>query len=87
MSYSPSPDVLSARLAGETVLLDMRTRNYFQLNATAARVWDVLERGATLEEVLADLEARFDAPREQIETEARALLEGLRQRGLLAPQG
>ena len=85
MPYTPSPDVLSARMAGETVLLDMRTRNYFQLNATAARVWEGLERGWSEDELLADLEARFDAPREQIEAEARQLLAGLLDRGLIAP--
>ena len=85
MSYKPSPEVLSARMAGETVLLDMRTRNYFQLNATAARVWEGLERGWSEEELLIDLESRFDAPREQIEAEARQLLAGLLDRGLIAP--
>lgn len=83
MHYRVSPDVISARLAAETVLLDMRTKNYFQLNATAARLWDGLERGETLEALVAELGENYDAPREQVETEARRLLDSLVERQLV----
>ena len=49
MHYKTSPDVLSARLAADTVLLDMESKNYFQLNATAAEMWDALERGCSFD--------------------------------------
>lgn len=87
MQYTISSDVLSAPLAGETVLLDMRTRSYFRLNATAARTWASLERGRSLDEVLDDLLLHFNAPREVVEGETRALIATLCARGLLAKAG
>lgn len=84
MQFQISPDVLAAPLAGETVLLDMRTRNYFRLNATAARTWAALERGRTMDELLDDLARHFSAPREVMEAETRELLAALRSRGLIA---
>lgn len=82
-TFRVSPDVLSARLAGEAVLLDMRTRNYFQLNATAARIWDSLERGRTLEETVRELGEAYDIPLEQAEEEACTLLAALSERQLV----
>lgn len=78
-----SPDVLAAKLATDTVLLDMRSRNYFQLNVTAALVWQALERGLSEEQVVDELCAEFDAPRETVETEVRQLLVALLERDLV----
>jgi hypothetical protein len=83
MEYRVSPDVLSARLASETVLLDMRTKNYFQLNATAARMWDSLERGRSMEEIVAELGEAYAAPLDQVEVEAQRLLDALVDRQLV----
>jgi hypothetical protein len=83
MEYLVSQDVLSAKLSEETVLLDMRTKNYFQLNATAARLWDSLERGRTVKEMVEELEELYAAPAEQVELETRRLLAGLADRNLI----
>lgn len=83
MELQTSPDVLAAKLATDTVLLDMRTKNYFQLNATAARAWQALERGLSEDQVVDELCAEFDAPRETVEAEIRQLLEALMDRGLV----
>ncbi len=83
MELRTSPDVLAAKLATDTVLLDMRTKNYFQLNATAARAWQALERGLSEDQVVDELCAEFDAPRETVEAEIRQLLEALMARGLV----
>lgn len=82
--YRVSSDVLAAKLAGETVLLDMTSRHYFQLNATAARVWDSLERDRTIEEIVADLCEAFDAPRDVVEAEAHELIASLVARNLVS---
>jgi hypothetical protein len=86
MELRTSPDVLAAKLATDTVLLDMRTKNYFQLNATAARAWQALERGLTEEQVVDELCAEFDAPRETVQAEVRELFEALVERGLARSQ-
>ena len=44
MTYLIRDDVLTAHLAGEAVLLDLRTKQYYQLNATAAVIWTSLEQ-------------------------------------------
>jgi len=83
MQYRVAQDVLAASVADETVLLDMRSKNYFRLNGTAARIWNALERGCTVPEVVDELHGAFAAEREVVETETLRLVEALRERGLV----
>lgn len=87
MEYRIAPDVLVAKLHGEAVLLDVRSKNYFQLNATAAAIWSALEQGRTATEIMDELSERYEAPREQIEEEAKRLLDAMRERGLIVAAG
>jgi hypothetical protein len=55
------PDhVLVSHLAGEAVLLDMDSRNYYRLNATAAAIWKALERGQSLHAIAEELVSKFE---------------------------
>lgn len=53
-------DVLAAQLEGEAVLLHMETKDYFRLNATAAVIWQGLERGKDRDALVADLCREFE---------------------------
>ena len=55
------PDVLVSHLQGESVLLDMESKNYFRLNATASAIWRGIEAGKDRAEIVAELQATFDA--------------------------
>lgn len=61
---TPSPDVLTAHLEGEAVLLDMETKRYYRLNDTAAAIWRGLEKGLTRTELRESLlqEYEIDGP-------------------------
>lgn len=78
-----SQDVLTAHLPGEAVLLDMDTKNYYRLNATAAHVWRLLERGAGRAELLASLLETFEVDEATASAELDRLMEALRDRRLV----
>lgn len=80
-----SQDVLTAHLPGEAVLLDMDTKNYYRLNATAAHVWKLLERGAGRDEILASLLATFEVDEATASAELERLIEALGERRLVVP--
>ena len=42
-TYTIPDEVLTAQLEGEAVLLDLQTKRYYRLNATAARIWKGVE--------------------------------------------
>lgn len=76
--------VLTAQLEGEAVLLDLHTKRYFRLNATAARVWKGLEDLLTLQQIVEALVQRFEVDRAVAQAETDRVLEDFRARGLIA---
>ena len=59
--YVPHPDVVHTALEnGEAVLLHLGTNQYFSLNDTGARIWELIDKGLTLEEIGQEIEAMYD---------------------------
>jgi hypothetical protein len=83
--YTVPGDVLAAHLEGEAVLLNMETKDYFRLNATAACVWKGLERGMDRRGLVDELCANFEVAPETAAGELDRLLGELEQRRLIVP--
>jgi hypothetical protein len=72
-----SPDVLFQEVAGEIVLLDLESENYFGLDAVGARIWTLLQTGSKVGEVVDALLQEFDVDRATLEADVADLLERL----------
>jgi len=68
-----SPRVSRATQHGQTMLLDLSGGAYYTLNESGALIWDMLKQGTTLGEIVDALEARYDAPRDQIAADASTM--------------
>ena len=66
---APSNQVVVRELAGESVILDLKSGSYFGLNGVGTRAWSLMAEGQSLREVNAALYAEYDAPTEVIEHE------------------
>jgi hypothetical protein len=82
-SYSVRDDVLTAYLKGDAVLLDMESRKYFRLNATAAEIWKQVGRGASHESLVEQLCTTFQVEREEARSGVTRVLADLTQRKLI----
>ena len=76
-------DVLVAHLDGEAVLLDLQTKRYYRLNATAACIWTGLEQSLERPQIVDALVAEFDVDAATAGVEVDHALENLRARGLV----
>ena len=76
-------DVLAAHLEGEAVLLDLKTKHYFRLNRTAARIWKGLEQSLEPPQIVDALCDEFAVDAATARAEVEHALEDLRTRGLL----
>ena len=81
--FTASPDVLAAHLAGEAVLLDLRDKNYYRLNETAAVVWKAIEDGTSIDALIAGIVSRFEISEEHARAEVESLLRDFESRNLL----
>jgi hypothetical protein len=83
MTYLISDDVLTAQLEGEAVLLDLETKSYYRLNATAARIWKGVEDRLEPSQIVDVLIAEFAVARGTAQAETERTLRDLRACGLL----
>jgi len=77
----PAADVIARRLGDSAVLIRLNTNRIYELNATGARVWELLSEGATRDQVVDALGREFDE--EGIGAAVDELIGVLRAEGLV----
>jgi len=82
-AYLIPDQVLTAQLEGEAVLLDLQTRSYYRLNATAARIWKGVEDRLEPSQIVNVLMDEFAVARTTAQAETERTLRDLQARGLL----
>jgi len=82
------PDhVLSRRAAGETVLLDLNSEEYFGLDGVGSRFFELLEAGRSYGEIVETLIDEYEVERAVLEADLSALITELAASGLLVVDG
>jgi hypothetical protein len=82
-AYVPTTDVVSRRVGQGAVLVHLATNRIFELNATGARIWELMEAQADRDAILQSLAAEFDVAPEQASEELNHLIGELQREGLL----
>jgi hypothetical protein len=59
-AFRVSDRVLSRRVGDDVVLLELDAGTYHSLNETGARVWEVLQRGGSIDTIVAAIAAEYD---------------------------
>jgi hypothetical protein len=70
----PDPSVLAKRVDDEIVLVHLETNRIYELNRTAAFLWDALGGGSTRAEIEEQMALEFDVDRSGLAREIDALL-------------
>ena len=71
------------QIGDEVVVLDLRSSRYLSANAAAGRLWHGLERGASRDELIADLVAEYHIAQETAAADVDEFLADCRARDLL----
>ena len=87
--FCPDPDVICQRMGKVIVLLNLRTDRFYELNPTAARVWELVSEQADTSLIENTLLSEFEVEPVQLGNDIRMLIASLKQEGLIvnsAPQ-
>ena len=76
-------DVVARRVGDSAVLVRLATNKIYELNATGARIWELLTQQKTRTEILDVLEQEFAADRSELESAFDELIASLRAEGLV----
>ena len=71
------------RLGKDILVVVPRERDVHLLNETSARIWDLLEKPATREELVASLLEIYDVGKAQARKEVTSIMKDMESKGLL----
>lgn len=74
---------LSCVLSGEAVILDVKTGSYYGLNESGARVWELMQQGRTVTQIVLALLEEYAVLEAECSSATDALVEQLAAHGLI----
>ena len=74
LPLQPHPDVEAKRLGDALVLVHLGTNRIYELNSTAARLWELCDAGHDLAQIIVQMGEEFDVQESQLRTEIEAML-------------
>ena len=87
MTITPVPKehIVSTEFDGEGVIVDLNAKHYYQLNETAMFVWQRLEKGQAVGEIIAAMTEVYDISSEQATESVERLLSEMKSYKLIQP--
>ena len=82
-----NPDICAAELDGEVCLFNPENAEYLNLNATGSSIWNLLENPADLDDLLAELQARYEVDEATCRHETGQFVEFRRSDNSRKPKG
>jgi coenzyme PQQ synthesis protein D (PqqD) len=76
-------EVASKVIEGEAIIINLANGVYYSMDKVGALVWDLLQAGDSLEEVISAVTSRYDVAREQAEVNVCDLVQELVQENLV----
>jgi hypothetical protein len=83
VALRPDNEVVSRKLGDRLVLVNLRTNRIYELNRTAARVWELLDAGSGRSELEEVLLGEFDVEDSVLSQDVGRMLDQLSSEGLI----
>lgn len=80
-----APSVIGEVLDGEAIIVNLDSGAYYSLRNTGGAIWNLLEKGATLSQVIDQMVRQYHGPVEAIEASVHALAYELQAEKLIVP--
>jgi hypothetical protein len=83
-TYRPSSDVVSTQLDDEeAVLLSLETQQYYSLNETGSRVWELLSDGHDVDAIATAISDEWEVTEDEARSYVQSFLDELAEEGLV----
>jgi len=81
----PIKDVVYTDFQGTGgILVDLKTKQYYQLNETGSLIWRGLEKGDSVDDIALEMSTIYEVTREDARTSVERLLSNLETRSLVS---
>ena len=82
-TVTPAEKVMTKRLDGQVIALNLTSGHYYKLCPVSSAIWDLIEGGARVSDILEALSSTYDAGKEEIKTDLVEVLEFLEREKLV----
>jgi hypothetical protein len=79
-----SPNAVARQVGDETVILHLGSGTYFGLDAVGARIWELIGKGKSLNEICDAVLDEYDVSREDLERDMDMLIKDLLEKDLVS---
>lgn len=76
------PDMLSAEIGGEAVMMSIEKGAYFGLNPIATRIWDLIDQPRSIAELIETITAEYEVSGQQCAADVQEFVADMIKRGL-----
>jgi hypothetical protein len=76
-------DVVAQRVGDSLILLHLKSNRFYELNSTAARLWELLGEGCALTEIHQRLRSEFDVNDADLDRNISGMMNSLQKEGLI----
>ena len=83
--FRPADDVVFRTIDGEAVILSIGSGLYFGLTPVGTRIWELIDEGRAVGEILATLRLEYDVAEDEMRRDIEALVSELAARRLVGP--
>jgi hypothetical protein len=80
--YRRNPSVISTELDGGAILLNLDSKNYYNLNETAFRIWQILEENRNTLDIGKQLAIEYEVDLETASASLNRIMEEFYREGL-----
>jgi len=81
--YIRNSNHISGRLSDEIVMMDIEKGKYYSLNPVATRIWDLLEKPLSLDELCGLLMEEYEVDEEQCRAEVTEVISEMVKLGVV----
>ena len=78
-----APDLVTANIEGEKVMMSIKKGKYFGLDSIGSRIWEFIEKPHTVREVVSELQKEYDVEEKDYQQDVLAFLCKLKAQGLV----
>jgi hypothetical protein len=83
MNFIINKNIAHEIIDGEAIIVNLENGNYYSLNKAGADLWDFVEKGLDVPEIIEGLAQRYEGNRAEIETSVSQLLADMQKEGLI----
>jgi hypothetical protein len=82
-NYTIPSSVVMQKIDDEALLMDADTHLFYELNATAAVLWEVIEQYDNFDDVVTEMLAYFEVSKEELEDDLKNFMLSLQEQGMI----